>query len=500
MRALQKDAFGTMIISYLGMVIGYLNKGLLFILLLSTDEIGLVNLIFSVGILIAQFSNLGAFYSIWKFFPFFRNKEKNHYGFLLLNLLIVTIGLIIILGGLVLFRKPIEGYYSENSMLFVDYYYLIFPIGIATVYFLVFDNYLRGLTKNILPVFLNDFVLRIILLCILGVYGFGWIDFTTFLYLFSFSHFVPTIVLAIYLFYKQELTFSIKSISVPKRFQKIIVRFSLYNYINSIGTLIVVSADMLMLASMKGLEATGVYSMMVFLISAIQVPYRSIVRTTSPIISVYWKERKMKEMGQLYKKVSSLSLVISLVLFSLIWINRFALFSFLPSEYMEGIPVFGILMIGRIVDMYAGLNGIILITSKKYKYDVMFTLLLLVLTITLNYFFIPIYGMAGAAVATAITLIIYNVLRTFFVYRFYKIHPLEKGQFFILIFIIFTLAFFEWIFPNIVHPVLDICLRVIVFLSLFIIGVYKWKLNDDIMTYINKAIHLLQSKFKWVSK
>ena len=56
MGIVQKDAFRTMLISYGGIVLGYLNKGLLFLLILTTEQIGLVNLIISLGTMFAQFS------------------------------------------------------------------------------------------------------------------------------------------------------------------------------------------------------------------------------------------------------------------------------------------------------------------------------------------------------------------------------------------------------------------------------------------------------------
>ena len=67
--SLHKEAVRTMIITYLGLVLGYLNKGVLFILILSTEQIGLINLILGVGLLFAQFSNLGVINTIAKFLP-----------------------------------------------------------------------------------------------------------------------------------------------------------------------------------------------------------------------------------------------------------------------------------------------------------------------------------------------------------------------------------------------------------------------------------------------
>src|SRR5690606_3892313 len=105
---IQKDALRTTILSYVGIVLGYFNKGFLFLLLMTTDQVGLVNLLIAVGILLAQLSNLGSIYAIWKFFPFFRNVEKKHYGFLLMNMILVSLGLLLCIICVVLFQNQIS--------------------------------------------------------------------------------------------------------------------------------------------------------------------------------------------------------------------------------------------------------------------------------------------------------------------------------------------------------------------------------------------------------
>jgi O-antigen/teichoic acid export membrane protein len=66
----------------------------------------------------------------------------------------------------------------------------------------------------------------------------------------------------------------------------------------------------------------------VFLTSALHVPYKEIVRISSPLIADNWKKREMEKMKELYTQVSSLALVIGLGFFLLIWSNIDFLFSF----------------------------------------------------------------------------------------------------------------------------------------------------------------------------
>src|SRR5690606_21166272 len=155
--------------------------GVLFIILLRTDEIGVIYLIITLGLLFPQFSNLGTVYATWKYFPFFRNKEKDNYGFLLLTTLIVAFGVLLFSGIAVLLKEQISDYYSAKSKLFVDYYYWVIPVGIANVFFLLFENYLRGLYQNLISVFSYEVLLRGLTLIVILLYGFRWIDFQTFL-------------------------------------------------------------------------------------------------------------------------------------------------------------------------------------------------------------------------------------------------------------------------------------------------------------------------------
>jgi O-antigen/teichoic acid export membrane protein len=68
------------------------------------------------------------------------------------------------------------------------------------------------------------------------------------------------------------------------------------------------------------------------------------------------------------------------------------------------------------------------LTSKKYKYDLVFTFILLILVFILNVLLIPIYGIIGAAISTGFALIVYNLGRMLFVYFVYDIHPFKWNQ------------------------------------------------------------------------
>jgi O-antigen/teichoic acid export membrane protein len=487
MGIVQKDAFRTMVISYIGILLGYINKGFLFLIILTTAQIGLVNLLVTVGTLFAQFANLGTIYTTWKFFPYFKNEEKKHHGFLPFILSIVWVGIIVCTILFVLFRQEVQALYAEHSAAFSDYYFMVLPIGIATVLYLVVEMFLRALYKNTLAVFALEIGLRLSLSVLLGLLYFKLIDFNLFVILQSLSYLIPLTIVSIYLIQLGEFNLSWRTVDISKRFQKIIRNFSVFTYINTLGIVFVNSLDIMMIAYYLGLEATGVYTTVVFLASALQVPYKSVIRVSSPLVADHWKRREMDKMQDLYTKVSSVALVIGLAPFLAIWANIDFLFGFLKPEFLPGIWVFFFLMMGRLLDMYFGINGSIFVTSKKYKFDIVFTLVLMGTVVVLNTFFIPWWGIAGAAISTSIALIVYNLGRLTFVWTAYNIHPFSLNQLKVIALAVLTFVLGyvlpEWISDR---GIVLFIAQLTVVLVFFILPILTLRLDPEISGYVKK--------------
>lgn len=485
---IQKDTLRTVLISYIGLLLGYLNKGVLFVLILSTEQIGLVNLVLSVGILFSQLSNLGTINAIAKFSPFFDDRIGQKQRFFQYSIGFVIIGVLLVTSLSFLLQDKVVEFYSAKSSLFVDYYYWIIPVGIANVLFVVFETYLRSIFKNILAVFLNDFILRVLVMSLLLMLYFKIISFELFFIYHALVYFIPTSILFVYLVITKELSFSKKQLTIPSKLKKIILSYSLYSYTNTIGTLIVMTMDAMMIAYFLGLKATGIYTTIVYLTNALQVPFKSLMRISYPLIPLYWKKKDLKSMSLLYKKTSSVSLVVALFMFSIVWINIDQLFSFLPSEFSVGKWVFLFLMIGRIVDMYLGLNGWILITSKKYKFDMFFTGLLLFLVFILNYFLIPTHGVIGAAISTGFAILVYNIARSIYIGYTYKLSPYKVEQYSILI-IFSSILLINYFIPEIqFKPFISILLKSFIFVLLSVFLLIRFKINEDVTNFYNSIL------------
>ena len=491
----QKDSLRTMLISYFGIGLGFINKGLLFLLILSTEQIGLINLLIAVGILFAQLSNFGSVYTIWRFFPFFHNEERNNHGFFSFVLSILGLGILVFSLIYLFFKPQIVQFYAENSRLFIDYYFWVIPIGISYSLYLSLEMYLRSFKKNIFSILVFDLGLRLMVFASLILFWQDLISFQNFVVLNSLFYIIPTTCLILYLSHLNLLRFdTIKGIS--KRFKGIMYKYSIWNYFNSLGAILVNSLDVLMIAHYIGIKATGVYTTIVFLASAIQVPYKAIIRVSSPLVAEYWKSKDMIAMEDIYKKVSSVSLVIGLGSFMILWLNIDYLFSFLKSEFQDGIWVFFFLMMGRLLDMFFGLNGSIFATSKKYKYDLAFTIILILSVFALNLYLIPIYGIIGAAISTGCALVFYNLGRLLFVYFVFKLNPFSLRQLPIILIalgVLFLGNAFSDLFDN---GILQLAFQCALVIGLFFGPILIFNLEPESYAYLKNGLSNLKRKLK----
>ena len=142
-RTLQREGIWNTIISYAGIAIGYVNVILLFPNILNEEQVGLTRLLLTISEMFAQFAALGFVNMSVRYFPYFRDKAKQHHGFLFLLLSVPMLGFGLITILFLLFKPTISDYYRENSGLLLDYYYYIIPLAFFTLLFNLFTADLR---------------------------------------------------------------------------------------------------------------------------------------------------------------------------------------------------------------------------------------------------------------------------------------------------------------------------------------------------------------------
>ena len=194
----QRDSITITILSYVGIVIGYVNKILLLPNFFSETQVGLVNILVSFSVIYAQFSALGINFTIVKFFPFFRTEDRTHNGLFFWSGVGVSFGFILFTLLFLLFRNPVMEYYSQESPLLSQYYLLLIPMGFTTLFYNFFTSWLQAFHKNVISSFSNEIVLRLLVTIEISLYVFKVLTFEQFVIGYVLIYFVPTVILLIY--------------------------------------------------------------------------------------------------------------------------------------------------------------------------------------------------------------------------------------------------------------------------------------------------------------
>ncbi|WP_162052368.1 lipopolysaccharide biosynthesis protein [Pontibacter pamirensis] len=422
MRKLQREGIWNTTISYAGIFIGYVNTILLFPNFLDEAEVGLTRLLLTISVMFAQFSALGFVNMSTRYFPYFRDKAQQHNGFLFLLLAVPVLGFAVATGIYLLLKPSVINYYEEKSPLILDYYYYIIPLALFTLLYNMFTAYLRSLYKTIVSSFVQDFLLRILTTLLIAIYALGVMDFRQFVLLYIIINSVGALVLVAYTIWLKQLYLRPSWTGLRIIPMREMLYYGFFTFLGNLSTTIITTIDQVMISAYS-LSANGIYTTAFFMTSAIMVPARSILKIASPQVADFWKEKNMEGMENLYRHVTMVNLIVGLLLFIGIWANIDNLFSFMPETYRAGKYVVLFLSFARIVDLATSLNGVILATSDKFRWDLGFNIVLAILTVGTNWYFIPLYGINGAALASMLSYVFMNLTRLFFVQFIYKIQP-----------------------------------------------------------------------------
>lgn len=483
------------IISYFGVALGFIVTMWMYPNILTPEQYGLTRVLLSLAMVSTQLANLGTKNTIVRFFPFFRDQENKHHGLLFLSLA-VPMGGFILLGGLLYFFQPtIIEYFIDRSALFVDYYWFILPLAFFILFFHVLSSFVRALYDTVMSSFLNNVVVRILTVLILAAYLFGWINFQEFMIFFVLSYAAVMVSLFIYTLSMFDVDLKPEWGYLKKSLAQNMMNYSLFAFFGGIASIVVSNIDIIMLSSLAGLEDTGIYAIAFYIGSAITIPRKSIYQISSPLIADAFKAKNFTLIEDIYHRSSLTQIIAGGLLFCGIIANLDNLMNILPPEYAGGSLVIIVVGAANVFDMATGLNGAIILNSKHYRFDLYSTLFLILVTVTLNYLLIPIYGILGAAIGTATAVLTYNSLKVLYVWLKLSMQPFESKMVYVIASGAVTILLVNQI-PTIGGIYSDILIRSIIVTLLYGVPIWLMNISEDLNNLIANTITQIASFFK----
>ncbi|WP_158825322.1 lipopolysaccharide biosynthesis protein [Mucilaginibacter lacusdianchii] len=496
MGVIQQQTLKSSFYNYLGILIAFLSLYLIQPHALTKEQVGLTGLLPSYALLFAQFAMLG-FNGTTRYFPYFRNEEKQHHGYLFLSCAVAVVGTLLFMIAAYVFKDDIISQKAQKSNLFKEYYWYLVPLTVFTLFFNVFNLYARMLYDVVTGTFLSEFIKRVFILIPLALIYFKAISFERFMILWLVANILPTVLLMVKLVYNKQFPLRPDFKFLDKEMARKLLNICLFAILTGYAPIILQNIDTYFINKNYGLAGAGIYTLAFNLTNIITVPTKALYGIAFTVVADAWKNNNMSQISELYEKSCINQLISSLIIFILIWANIDFIFHWLPKGYSSGQYVVFFVGLGFVIDSATGINAILIGTSRYFKYDSFFYVLLIGITIGLNILLIPKYGLTGAAIAYAAALIIFNFFRYLFILLVFKMQPftLKVPTTIIIMLAVYFLA--AWLVPANSNWILNAFLRSTLITVLFGAAVYFLNLSADINRVVNQVLYkagILKSK------
>lgn len=489
MGVIKRQGIKNTIITYIGILIGAINIIFIQPKLLTPEELGLTRLLYDFAYIIGLAVPLGLPNIIVKFFPFFKDKDHKHNGFAGFILAVFFIGFVISAICLLIFKPSITSHYIDKASLFVHYFSFIIPFTFIVAAITITTAYCQALFKSTIPSFLNDIFLRLGTVVITILYFNKLISLDDYVYLFIGLYAIELVVIIGYIFLVDSISI-IPNRSIFKVYSvKKMMKFGLLLCLASFASIALRKIDVLFLGT-NSLELVAVYTTAIFIASFIEVPLGALERISHTKIADNFAKENYVEIEKIYKDSVKYLLIIGGLLF--IGINACTKYVYqigqLPELYVQCLNVVYIVSIGAFINISTGINSAIMFYSKHYVLGTILLVGTLIITIILNLVLIPIYGIYGAAIASASGALIYNLMKFSFIYYKFNFQPYTFNSLIIVI-IIFGCTLIGYLMPDFTNSALvNVLIKGSVVSVLYISAIYQFKLSPEMFDMVKSRL------------
>lgn len=470
----------TSVISYTGIVVGYLNLVFLYPKYLELQEIGLLRTIQDAAMLMVPVASFGLPQIISRFYPRYSSESGKYAGFLGLLFITASIGILAVCLIFSIAQGLVMNAFTENAPMVIKHTGLILLLVALLCYYGVLEQLARSQVQIAVPAFLREVLLRLLQAGVVLLYAGALISLDQFLLLSVLLYGA----LIIFLIIRLEILKKTPSLSF-RNFQKSEFReiffFGLTSFIGIGSSMVIAKIDSLMVSGMIGLEAAAVYTTTFYMATVIEVPKRALTQSATAILSVAFEKKDLQAAEKIYRQTALNQMIIGGLLLIGLWANADSMFSLMPRGDLYASGFYVILLVGatRLIDMSFGPSSEVIGLSKHYWFNLVVISLLAVLSVILNYMLIPEYGISGAAAGTLISIFFFNLTKFIFIATRLGISPFGKNTITTLFIISLTVGL-NFLIPVFQNTWIDVLIRSLIITAFYSVLVLFLKCSPEL--------------------
>lgn len=445
-----RQSFFNTLSTYIGFGLGAINTLVLYTRILPVDQYGLLSLMLSAASILMPIFIFGLPNTLIKFYTSAMTPREAGYlqGFSLWFPLLLILPVAV---GMYFFESQISASLTQKNAFVAPYLWHILLIGVAMAYFEIAYAQAKVALQSVWGNFLKEVSHRLFISVLLLLLYAKYIDLSFFFTSLVGAHILRALLMHGYVLWNCNFNYYW---GIPSAY-KTYLQYSVYMFLGGTAAVIILEIDKLMIYSFVNIEQVAFYTVAVFMATIVGVPARSMYQITAPITARLLQENDTSALKKLYKESSlNLGMVAGGVLLLLL-INLDQIYNFIPQAYGGTFLLVLLIGLSKFYDALLGNNNAILFNSPYYKKILSFGLLLAGITIVLNYLFIPSLGIEGAALASFLSLSVYNSVKLWYVWKKYDSQPFSWNTFKLLM-LLLSLYLVSYFFPNFENSYLSI--------------------------------------------
>ncbi len=428
MGVIQRQSIKNTIVSYVGVLIAIFST--LFIYKLDEEIYGFAQFIYSSAFFLTPFASLGVVACALKFYPSYSEHKERFLNSLLLLLMVISV---VFIAVFLLAANPIYALLESSGVdeqgVIRQYSWVILPIAIILNVNILLTSQAANMRRIVIPELINNLGYKVVLPCIIILAYLGFVNRLEVAIAILIFFLIVLILMLAYLMSLKAINIKagiLHSVTTAQKTE--FGKYVLFSGLNNMGSSLALRIDVIMVTTIIGFEAAGIYGIIMFLANVIEIPRKAINKIAAPIISEAWTKNDYAELKLIYKKSSINLLLVGIPIFLAIWFSLpfLDIISAGEDRFVIAKYVFLFLGLGKLFDMLMSVNSELIIYSEKYKYNLLFLILLGLFNVALNIYLIKAHGIVGAALATCIAYFIFNVVKFLFIWWSYKLQPFSR--------------------------------------------------------------------------
>lgn len=387
--------------------------------------------IFSMGLavlgIMTVFAGLGLYQGVLHFIAVYdgRNKKEKVKGTILGGIKMQIAGSCLFCVAMFLLAEPIALYFFKQPELVLVLQVLSFtiPFQIVTSNLMIITQAFKKIKYKVLLRNLVENILKLVLTASLLFLGMGVLGAAAGLALSSAVIFVA----ALYVVNKKVYRIFDSKQRPEYNFSEL-AGYSWPLFAVGFFSIVMSTADTISLGILSTAYNTGIYSVAFPTAEILSLPSFALISLFLPVATGLYARKKMGELSKTYKTVVRwvFSATMPCMLFTVIF-SADILSTIFGSVYAQGAAALAVLAIGIFAESVLGPVSSMLECIAKTKLVLLNTVIASVLNVLLNFALIPLFGIAGAAIATAMSFFCWNLLASLQVYFSIRLHPYNRA-------------------------------------------------------------------------